>query len=362
MDDTPRPEVRISDTGEVAAALPHLIGFHPHESVLLVGLGGPSGRRVGLTVRADLPARAASAPAARLLARSVATDDPSGVVVAVVSESPDDLEALPGQPSGEVVAGLPHRDVVHDAVVALAALDIPVVDAILVRRGRWWSYDCPEPCCAPDAGTPLPAGVSELAAASVAGGVVVERDRAALEARIARVDEPAAAAMEALAWRVGDRAARAVPADRDVAARRGWETVVRALQRCRPGAAGSGRLPDSDVAHVLWALADIRVRDRALTLALGDDAAAAEALWTECTRRAPVPLDAAPATLLAVSAWLRGDGAMANVALERALASRPTYTFAQLLAQGLTACLPPGELRAMITATAEEPDEVWAAG
>ena len=48
-------EVRISDPGEVAAALPHLLGFRPEESVVVVGLGGPSGGRVGLTVRADLP-------------------------------------------------------------------------------------------------------------------------------------------------------------------------------------------------------------------------------------------------------------------------------------------------------------------
>ncbi|MGY1690972.1 DUF4192 domain-containing protein [Geodermatophilus sp. SYSU D01105] len=360
MDEPLRPAVRISDTGELAAALPALIGFHPHESVLLVALGGPAGGRVGLTVRADLPGRAASPAVARALTGSVATDEPTGVVIAVVSEAPDDAEPLPGQPDGEVVAGLPHRDVVHELVVALADRGIPVRDALLVRCGRWWSYDCPHPCCAPDGGTPLPAGVTELEVASVASGVVVEPDRAALEARIASVDGPALAAMEELAWRVGDRHARAALADRDAEARRCWDTVVGVLGRCRPGAAD--RLGDRDVARVLWALADIRVRDRALTFALGDDAAAAEALWTECTRRAPAPLDAAPATLLAVSAWLRGDGALANVALERALASRPTYTFAQLLAQGLAACLPPGDLRAMITATAAEPDEVWAAG
>jgi Domain of unknown function (DUF4192) len=359
MDDRLRPEVRISDPGDIAAALPALIGFHPHESVLLVALGGPSGSRVGLTVRADLPARAASPAVAYALARSVATDEPAGVVVAVVSDAPDDAEPLPGQPVDEVVAGLPHRDVVHELVVALAGLGIPVRDALLVRRGRWWSYDCPEPCCAPDGGTPLPAGVTELEVASVASGVVVERDRTALEARIAPLGEPALAAMEALTWRIGDRRARAALADPDAEARRSWDTVVRVLGRCRPGA--TERLGDRDVARVLWALADIRVRDRALGFALGDDAAAAEALWTECTRRAPAPLDAAPATLLAVSAWLRGDGALANVALERALTSRPTYTFAQLLSQGLAACLPPAELRAMITATTAEPDEVWAA-
>ena len=109
-------------------------------------------------------------------------------------------------------------------------------------------------------------------------------------------------------------------------------------------------------------LRDGEVRDRALMLALGSDAAAAEQLWTDCTRRVPAPLDAAPATLLAVSAWLRGDGAMANVALQRALDSRPTYTLARLLADGLAACLPPAELRAMLVTVTADPDEVWAAG
>ncbi|SFL10040.1 DUF4192 domain-containing protein [Geodermatophilus ruber] len=362
MDEAPRPTVRLSYPGEIAAALPHLIGFHPHESVVLVALGGPSGRRVGLTVRGDLPGRSAAPAVVGVLARSVATDDPAGVIVAVVSEAPDDLEPLPGQPAGEAVAGLPHRDVVHDAVVALAGLGIPVRDTILVRRGRWWSYDCPHPCCAPDAGAPLPGGTTELAAAAVAGGVVVERDRAALAARIARIDGPALAAMEELTWRVGDRHARAARGDREAEAARSWELVLRAVQRCRPGAAAATPPADRELAPVLWALADLRVRDRALGLALGDDAPAAEALWTECTRRAPAPLDAAPATLLAVSAWLRGDGAMANVALERALDSRPTYTLAQLLARGLAACLPPADLRAMITAAIADVDEDRVAG
>jgi hypothetical protein len=83
-------------------------------------------------------------------------------------------------------------------------------------------------------------------------------------------------------------------------------------------------------------------------LAVGDDADAAEVLWTECTRRAPAPLDAPAATLLAVSAWLRGDGAMANVALDRALSGDPGYHLARLLASALAECVPPAEIRALV--------------
>jgi hypothetical protein len=278
-------------------------------------------------------------------------------VVVVVSEASDVVEALPGQPAERGVLALPHRDLVHDHVTALAVLGLPVADALLVRGGRWWSYDCPMTCCGPDGGAPLPE-VGELAAASIAGGVVVEPDRAALAGRIAPLGTGAMAAMAAETERAGIRLTRASPADRARAAARSWQAVRGAVRRCRPGGASAARpLPDRDVARVLWALADVRVRDRALGLALGPDAAAAEVLWTECTRRAPTPLGAAPATLLAVSAWLRGDGAMANVALERALAHRPDYSLADLLAQGLAACLPPADLRVMIGAAVATLDE-----
>jgi len=53
--DPGRIDVRIDDLGELAASIPHLLGFRPRESVVLVGLAGPAGGRVGLTVRADIP-------------------------------------------------------------------------------------------------------------------------------------------------------------------------------------------------------------------------------------------------------------------------------------------------------------------
>ena len=127
-----------------------------------------------------------------------------------------------------------------------------------------------------------------------------------------------------------------------------WSAVTDAAARCRPGAPAVDRLTDTEVARVVWGLRDGDVRDRALGLALGAEPAAAEQLWTECTRRAPALLDAAPATLLAVSAWLRGDGAMANVALDRALTSAPGYALAALLRDALGACMTPGDLRALL--------------
>jgi hypothetical protein len=341
-------DVRLTDQGEIAAGLPQLLGFRPRESVVLVSLTGPSGGRVGLTVRGDIPPPEHGAALAAVLARSVATDHPRGVLLAIVSEAADDRAAQGG------AAELPHRSLVHHMVLALTRTGVPVRDAMLVRAGRWWSYDCPHPCCEPGAGTALPAGVSTLELASVAAGQVVEADREELVQRISGPGGAARAAMVAACSRVGDQhAARLLEVGWEMVAEESWRLVTEAAGRCRPRrSTGRDRLGDGEVARIVWGLRDRMVRDRALELALGLDAAAAEVLWTECTRRAPAPLDAAPATLLAVSAWLRGDGAMANIALARALASEPDYRLAELLSKALTACFGPRQLRELLVAGA----------
>jgi hypothetical protein len=64
---------------------------------------------------------------------------------------------------------------------------------------------------------------------------------------------------------------------------------------------------------------------------------------------------AAPASLLGFVAWQVGDGALANVALDRALADEPGYSMAQLLRQVITAGAPPSLARLPMT-----PEEVAA--
>ena len=346
----PSADVHLSDPGEMAAALPQLLGFHPRESVVLVSLTGPSGGRVGLTVRGDIPPAEHERALAAELTRSVCTTLPRGVLLAVVSEAPNDRPL-----------DLPHRPLVHELVLALTQAGVAVRIAMLVRSGRWWSYDCPRPCCAPGTGTAVPGGVSVLELAAVAAGQVVEPDREDLVRRITGPGGLARAAMVAACDRVAvEHSGRVRAVGTAAVALESWTAVGEAVGRCRPGgAAARDRLGDREVARIVWGLRDREVRDRALELATGPDAASAEVLWTECTRRAPAPLDAAPATLLAVSAWLRGDGAMANVALARALDSEPDYALAGLLAHGLAACIGPAELRALIDAAATPRDDPW---
>jgi hypothetical protein len=333
--------VRLSDPGEVAAALPHLIGFPPRESLVVISLRRPDGRRLGLTGRIDLPPAGSAGPVLDGLVRSMRSDRPAAVLLLVVSEEGDDQDGGPGR------SQLPHRLLAREAVLAFTAAEVAVREVLLVRAGRWWSYDCDASCCLPTAGTPLPGGTSPLAAASVVTGRVVEADRAALVRRLAPVGFLAAVGMARACDEVGDDLARrTAELGWDAVAEEGWAAVLAAVEAGGSGA--DARLSDRQVARLAWGLRDVDLRDRALTLALGRSAAAAEWVWTELTRRAPAPLVAAPATLLAVTAWVRGDGSLANVALERALASEPSYTFAVLLRSALDACLPPAEVRRLI--------------
>jgi hypothetical protein len=205
--------------------------------------------------------------------------------------------------------------------------------------------------------------VSELAAASVAAGTVVAPDRASVAARLEPPEGPDREAMHvACRGALADAAAAISERGPDAFAAESWTAILAAVRRCRPGASPGERLADPEVARILCGLRDVRVRDRALGLALDADPLAAEVLWTECTRRAPAHLAAPPATLLAVSGWLRGDGTTANIALDRALTADPGYRLAHYLAEALAACVPPAEIRALVAATTAGPATVDGAG
>ena len=91
------------------------------------------------------------------------------------------------------------------------------------------------------------------------------------------------------------------------------------------------------------------VRDAAVAACTGSRPAAAEALWAALARGTPDPEAAEPAALLALSALLRGDGALANVALRRAEPAWPGHQLTGMLRGLAAAGIRPGELRACLT-------------
>lgn len=335
MDSTPK--LRLSGPGSLIAAVPHLLGFPPEQSLVLIGLRGPRSR-LGITMRADLPPdgpdNAPSVDELEPLAQALLRDGASECLAMLMTECPDD-------------DGLaPYVDLVANLDQALFGCGIEVSDIVLVRAGRWRSYLCSDPYCCTAEGTPVPPASGELAAYAAYSGSVVRDSRAALISMIAP-DLVAIAATERALDHVCRELAEASGTGGSEAYRERVEDFIdRRVEALAGGTARS--LTHRDVARIAVALIDRPLRDRVAGHCLRETASAAESLWIDLLRRLPPPLDAAPATLLALSSWARGDGALANVALDRALDSDPGYSLAQLVRTALDHALPPGTVREML--------------
>jgi hypothetical protein len=83
-------------------------------------------------------------------------------------------------------------------------------------------------------------------------------------------------------------------------------------------------------------------------MAVDDRAPEAQRLWTILTRATPPPWRAEPACLLAVTAYVRGNGALAGMAVDIALDADPDHGTANLLNQALQLGMPPKQLRKML--------------
>ncbi len=212
-----------------------------------------------------------------------------------------------------------------------------MLDALRVAGSRYWSYLCTEPRCCPPDGRRFDPATHPLAVEAVVAGRVALPSREALADLLAPVGGPA---MAAAAGRANDRLIRlvgAAPVDTAGAVRAsGTAAVDAALTRHRAG----DRLTDDEVAWLGVVLTDVPVRDHAWRGA-GDDLDEQIALWADVARRVDPDLAAPPATLLAFAAWRAGDGAVASVALDRALSVDPRYPPALLLREVLDAGLSP---------------------
>jgi hypothetical protein len=137
----------------------------------------------------------------------------------------------------------------------------------------------------------------------------------------------------------------------------GVAAVREAVEACR---AGRELRTDLDAAWLSVVLRDLRVRDDAWARMDPRHAAAHLRLWADLTRRARPGLVAAPATMLAFVAWQSGNGALANVALDRALADDDAYTMALLMRDVIDAGVPPD--KALPPLSPEEVAESYAEG
>ena len=341
----PRLRVRIGSPTSLLAVIPGLLGFDPGHSFVVIGTE-PGSAHVRITLRYDVPDPRHPRVAAALARHAVSLLAAQGVTTVVAAGYGTDAAVSP------VAAALRER---------AAAAGIAVTELLRAEGGRYWSYICRDPACCPPEGTPFDVTGHPAARALRAAGGRVLADRDALAASLAATGGRQGAAMrrstrqyQARVTKCANRLDRAgmhVALPR-LTATLGQVAVLGAIERYR----AAGAVPAEHAAWLTVALAQVRVRDDAW--ARMDPAHQGEhlRLWAELTRLARPGYVAAPASLLAFCAWQAGDGALANVALDRALADNARYSMALLLREALDSGAPPSMARLPMT-----PEEVAAA-
>lgn len=318
----------VREPADLIAAVPYLIGFHPADSVVVVGLREAT---VVFAARADLPDSTASDDI-----RAAATAQ----LISIVQRQQVDAAVIVGYGPAETVN--PALDAAADA---LRRHDISALDALRVTDDRYWSFFCDDPTCCPPEGHRIAPGISPLAVAATVAGQVALPDRATLQRQVEPITGAARVALRAATERARARRSALLseaPASDLLGARTlrraGEKTVRLLLDRQRRGIPPT----DDDVAWLTLALTDLELRDYAWERVT--DEPWQVTFWQDLTRRADPELAAGPASLLAFAAWRCGNGALARVALDRVLDAEPGYSMARLMDDVLVRGIPPEAL------------------
>ncbi|WP_086025936.1 DUF4192 domain-containing protein [Streptomyces viridochromogenes] len=362
----PEHQVTLRTPAELADALPYLLGYRPEDSIVLVALHDRDGRgRFGGRARLGIPASAADwDSAAGQLAHGLVTgSERRGArpeqMVAFLCQEP-----AKGETGRQVMERL--RPLAQKMRVACGSLDVPVIEALCISEGRFWSYCCDREECCPPEGRPmgLP-GTSVLAAAATYAGLQVRGTLRELRARLLPWETAAALEQEIALDTVG---MALVPRILDDATREGvaaetLELAERLMSRFAAAPPVSGTLTadlrddellgHDEAARLILGLQDRTTRDHAAEWMEGDEAGPALRLWRALARRCVGPYSehaAAPLTLAGWVAWSTGDDLEAREALAMALGADSDYLFARLLHQACNEGLDPESIRRCLRA------------
>ena len=366
--------IRISGPAGLLAVVPSMLGFHPTNSLVLMCISGGR-RRVGPVARVDLAKGHDHAMAEQLTNHA--------------RRHADEVVVISYQTSRR------RPPMLDDLLSALARAGIDVMDAMVVRGGRVRpalnaAMERAHPGVpVPDASDPQ---VRELAAASALAGRSVLSDRDELRRSIAG---PRGARLVRAQRHIEEAAAGRLPADwatdgRPVAHHPAADPTPEPVDQGepvdQPEPAGQqeyvlrvGSLPDEvdhlvemalrqvgatgevtvEVATALAVmLTDAGVRDAVLIRAVAEidlpwlPMLIGSATWTPDYLAAPL------CSVLAMVAYRHGDGALAQIAVDRCLAAEPKHSLAHLMIAIMAAGVRPEELERIARAGLDpaEPD------
>jgi drug/metabolite transporter superfamily protein YnfA len=325
--------VKLRSPADIVDAVPYLVGFEPHESLVVLSLRGPRSR-LGLTARIDLPGAKSATVCARNFVGYLKRDGAARAIIVLYPPSDGIL-----YPSVKPLA---------DALTKhLTRARIEVCELLCVCDGRWWSMQCADAECCPPSGTLIAHDTtSELAAAMTVEGRVVLGSREELAAMLDPVGGVAAAAMVYAMTRIHDEvAARVFAGHKSEVVTESLALFRAAVDRGVVDAAGlvgsASELTVDEAARLIVSLGLWGVRDEVMTWFDGDRGDATRSLLLELVRRSVLPGDASALTVLAWVCYLRGEGVLAGIAVDRARTADPEYSLAELLDQVLCGAVNP---------------------
>jgi hypothetical protein len=315
---------------DLLAAIPFLIGYHPTDSLVIVSLKEDC---VGMAMRVDYPSIEAMG-------------------------SPEEFEALiyhlvrEGAQGALVVAYVPEDRIDGAAIlenisVALTRAEIPIRESLLILHGRWRSMLCGDQECCPAEGNELP----EITSSRVAVEQVADGRPMPYGNREGMADSIAALPLaNDPAFTAQVEESRIDPESDEIqkAQRSGALAVLDLVSRFIAGSLGRDIADDQRLsASVLGSFSDIQVRDFALGSHDEESIEVYWSMWRYLIRIAPAGFVAPVASLLAALSYEKGEGALAQRCLDRALADDPSYSLAALLRRVFSAGWPPESFGAM---------------
>src|SRR4051812_45562584 len=245
--------IKLSDPADMAAAIPHLVGFQPEESLVVVSLRRPR-KRIGLTMRFDLPPESCDADLAEQVALRLVADKAAFALLACCTEA----ASVDGAP--------PRADLIDHIERQLDKRDVAMLDALLIRDGRWWSYRCEDVDCCPPDGKEIPAA-TDIAAAHALLGRGVLPSRSALREQMKPVEFVSRRAMEQAIDVTAITVAERMQIEKADVVRDQTVSLVRKLMK-RYVDPTVATVTDEEAARVIVGIVDVHARDRVLAQGL----------------------------------------------------------------------------------------------
>lgn len=307
---------------DLLAAVPFMVGYHPKDSLVAMALRDD---KVVMAMRVDFP-------------------DPD--LILATSETIA-MHLIREQASEAIVVGyLPANTLETDSLAivreVIARNDIIVKECIAVRGDRFRSNLCQDIGCCPPEGNPIPLLTDSRVTAEqvAAGNPLPYLDLDEMKRSIAA--QPADKELNKLIKKIAD-----IDYDSDevtLLQRQGVNAIIELAMEFK-GAGFSGN--KALIALVLARLLDLQVRDYAMGMSTEESCEQLWDMWRWLLRIAPRGYVAPVAVIFAIMSYERGDGALAQRALDRAFEDSAKYQMAKLLRRTFAAGWPPSAFTEM---------------